>query len=86
MEVVETEEDKEDDLPPVLHKAWEASRLRALNEVLGELQSGELLYIGGSGGSMEGGGWGGAEWWGGGEASFVAAWRASTKEAKGRKQ
>ena len=39
MEVVETEEDKEDDLPPVLHKAWEASRLRALNRVRGvELQ------------------------------------------------
>ena len=38
------EEDMEEDLPPVLHKAYEAPRLRALNEVLGvELQPEELL-------------------------------------------
>ena len=35
--VVGTEEDEEKDLPPVQHKAWEASRprVRAMNEVLG---------------------------------------------------
>ena len=38
------EEVEEENLPPVLHKAWEAPRLRALNEVLGvELQPEELL-------------------------------------------
>ena len=35
---------EEENLPPVHHKAWEAERLRALNEVLGaELQPEELL-------------------------------------------
>ena len=44
--VVRTEEGEEEDLPPVLHKAWEASRVRALNEVLGiELQPEELLVV-----------------------------------------
>ena len=36
VEVVGAEEDEEENLPPVLHKAWDAPRLRALNEVLGQ--------------------------------------------------
>ena len=86
MEVVENEEDKDENLPPVLHKAWEASRLRALNDVLGELQPGELLLE-----AVE------AAWKGESvevlsgeevdlEASFAAAWGTSTKEAEGRQQ
>ena len=44
VEAVGAEDVEEEHLPPVLHKAWEASRLRALNEVLGvELQPEELL-------------------------------------------
>ena len=42
----------------MMHKAWEASRLRALNEVLGgELQPEELLLeaVHGGTGTMEGG-------------------------------
>ena len=34
VEVVGAVEGGEEDLPPVQHKAWEAPRLRALNEVL----------------------------------------------------
>jgi hypothetical protein len=44
VEAAGAEEVEEEDLPPVQHKAWEAKRLRALNEVLSvELQPEELL-------------------------------------------
>ena len=43
-EEVEVVGAEEENLPPVLHKAWEASRVGALNEVLGvELHPEELL-------------------------------------------
>ena len=35
VETVGAEEVAGENLPPVLHTAWEASKLRALNEVLG---------------------------------------------------
>ena len=44
MEAAGAEKVEVENLPPVHHKAWEAERLRALNEVLSvELQPEELL-------------------------------------------
>ena len=44
VEAAGAEEVEEENLPPVQHRAWEAPRLRALNEVLSvELQPEELL-------------------------------------------
>ena len=58
-EGVEAEEEvRGEGLSPVLHEAWEARRLRALNDVLGvELQPGSWS-----------GEWRGVRWCGGGEA------------------
>ena len=73
-EAAGAEEVEEENLRSVLHKAREAPRPRALNEVLGvELQPCRGAATGGCGSILEGGERRGVEWGGGGGARVHAA-------------